>query len=303
MAYRNLRIVLIAIRYSATPFMVAQIIYTLVKKQSWLVFIPAMANGAINVLSIFTGVVYSIGEDNIFKRGFLGYLPFIAAGGYCVFLIILLYRRSNKQWMEIAPIVFFAVTFASDLTFPFLFGKDFLSLFCPTIVVALFVYYVFSILQQTKKDSLTGLLNRHAYRADICKSPEDITSLLSIDMNGLKAINDTQGHAAGDEALATLGLCFQKALRARQSGYRVGGDEFVILCRKTSLSDTKKLAERVAELVSDTKYSVAIGYSFSEDGKRPFEEMLKESDEMMYEEKARHYRETGFDRRRADEND
>ena len=172
-------------------------------------------------------------------------------------------------------------------------------IFCSTIGVALFIYYVFEILEQTKKDSLTGLLNRHAYHADTLKNPEDITALISIDMNGLKTINDTLGHAAGDEALLTLALCFRRALKSRQFGYRVGGDEFVIICRKTSQDEMMQLVERIEHNVGETKYDCALGYSYSADRKKPVEDMLRESDMMMYAVKERYYKERGAYRRQV----
>lgn len=300
--YRALRSVLMAIRYSATPFIVAQLNYTLVKKQTWHIFFPAIILALLDFFSIFTGIVFKIEEDNTFTRGPLGYLPFIVAGLYGVFLIYLLIRRSNKKWMEIVPIVFLSIALLSQLVFPFVFGTDFAKIFCSTLGTALFIYYVFEILQQTKKDSLTGLLNRHAYHADICMNPEEITALISIDMNGLKVLNDTKGHAAGDEALVTLALCFCRSLKSRQFGYRIGGDEFVILCRKTSQAEMAKLIKRIESAVGETPYHCALGYSYSENGEKAVEDMLKESDVMMYAAKARFYEETGKDRRRVKEN-
>ena len=295
--YRMLRRVLMAIRYSATPFIVAQIIYTLVKKQTVYIFIPSLILAVINFVSIFNGIVFRVDEDNSFSRGALGYLPFVVAGLYCVVLVFLLIKRSNMKWVEIVPIVFLSLALLSGLVFPFVFGSDFSGIFCSTIGIALFVYYVFEILQQTKKDSLTGLLNRHAYHADISNNPEEITALISIDMNGLKSINDTQGHAAGDEALVTLALCFRRALKSRQYGYRIGGDEFVILCRKTSRDDMSELIKRIESYVGETKYNCSIGYSYSADGKKPVEDMLRESDMMMYAMKERYYKEQGIKRR------
>lgn len=291
--YRILRGVLMAIRYSATPFLVSMIIYTLVKKQTLYIFIPSAILAVIDFVSIPTGIVFKIEADNSFSRGVLGYLPFIVAGLYCIALVFLLVKRCNRKWMEIVPIAFLSFALLSELIFPFVFGSDFSRIFCPTIAVALFVYYVFEILQQTKKDSLTGLLNRHAYQADCSANPEEITALISIDMNGLKVINDTMGHAAGDEALLTLALCFRRALKNRQFGYRIGGDEFVILCRKTPKDEVTELIKRIESSVSETKYSCAIGYSYSADGKKPIEDMLRESDMMMYAVKERYYQEHG----------
>ena len=296
---RILRSILMAIRYSATPFLVSHIIFTLVKRQTWKIFIPAIIHTLINFVSIFTGIVFRIEKDNSFSRGVLGYLPFIVAGLYCVFLIYLLLRRSNKKWTEIVPIVFLSLSFGSQLIFPFIFGSDFSKIFCSTLGTALFIYYVFEILQQTKKDSLTGLLNRHAYHSDILKNPEEINALISIDMNGLKTLNDTFGHTAGDEALVTLAICLHHALKSRQFGYRTGGDEFIVLCRKTSKAEMLKLIGRIKKNVRETKYRCAIGYSYSENGEKSIEDMLKESDVMMYAVKDRYYKEHGIERRQA----
>lgn len=297
--YRTLRTVLMAIRYSATPLMIAQVMHTLIKKLHWVVFVPAIVLTIINIVSIFTGIVFSIDPDtNQLKRGFLGYLPFIIAGFYCAFLIYILIKRSNKLLIEIIPIVFLSLTLASGVVFPFIFGSSFSNMFCTTIGVALFSYYEFSILLLTKKDSLTGLLNRQAYYTDIEYDHQNITALVSLDMNGLKAVNDNFGHSAGDEALVTLSLCFIKALKRRQTGYRIGGDEFLIICRRNSLKEVEELIERIKKNVSETEYTCSVGYSYSESGDKPIDEMLRESDEMMYAEKEKYYKDSKKNRRR-----
>ena len=295
--YREVRIALMAIRYSATPFITAMVIYTLTKKVRWFIFIPAIILAILNIISTFTGIVFMVTEDYVFVRGPLGYLPFIVVGLYSVFLIYMLFIRSNKRVMEIVPIVFLALTLASGVIFPFVFGSDFSNIFCTTIGIALFAYYEFSLLSLAKKDSLTGLLNRQAYFSDVTHDRSSITALVSIDMNGLKVINDTLGHAAGDEALVTLALCFMRALRRRQSAYRIGGDEFIILCRRNTEEEVKELIERINKYINDTKYSCSIGYSYSSDGNLAIEDMLKESDKMMYNEKEKYYKDTGKDRR------
>ena len=121
---------------------------------------------------------------------------------------------------------------------------------------------------------------------------------MSLDMNGLKTINDSEGHAAGDEALITLGVCFTRALRRGQSCYRVGGDEFVIVCRKNDRSEVEALAGRIRRAVAETKYSCSIGYCCRSDAAESVDELLKRSDEMMYADKAAHYADNERDRRR-----
>ena len=267
--YQMARTVLMAVRYSATPVIVAMVLYTLQKKTRWFIFIPALVLAVINVISIFTGIVFSLAEDGTLQRGLLGYLPYIVAGLYGVFLIYVLYKRSNKLYTEIIPIAFLALAFASGVFLPFIFGTKFAQIFCTTIMIALFVYYVFSIHQ-----------------------------LISMDMNNLKKINDTLGHAAGDQALVTVAECFMGELNSHQAIYRIGGDEFVIICRKTPQNEVEDLIRQIQEKLSKTKYSGSIGYSYSVDGKKPVNEMLRESDENMYAAKAKYYSDTRTDRRR-----
>ena len=296
--YTTERTMLMAVRYSATPVIVAMILFALIRKVRWFIFIPAIILSGINILSIFTGIVFSLDESGTLRRGPLGLLPYIVAGLYGVSLVIILYKRSNKLYTEVVPIAFLAFAFASGLFLPFIFGKNFSQMFCITIAIALFVYYEFSILQSTKKDPLTGVLNRQAYYADTEINPDRITGLVTVDMNGLKEINDQQGHAAGDEALITIALCLLQAERHGQSVYRIGGDEFVMICRRASQNDVLHLVDRIKSSIDETKYSCSIGYCWTEEGNHEIDRMLRESDEMMYAEKARYYETAGKDRRR-----
>ena len=288
--YRTSRTVLMAIRYSATPLIIAMILYTWGKKARGFIFVPGIIVAAINFISIPTGIVFALGENGQLIRGPLGYLTYIAVGVYCFILVFTLYMQSNKLMTEMIPILFLCFSFIAGLCLPFILGKQYSQIFVTTIVVALFIYYVFSILRYTSKDTLTGLLNRQAYYAAIKGNRRDITALVSIDMNGLKTINDTEGHAAGDEALETVALCFLRAAKSKQPVYRVGGVEFVIICMRTNEDEVKSLIERVEKNISETKYNCAIGYSYDPDATKDIDEMLKESDVMMYANKAEYYR-------------
>ena len=72
----------------------------------------------------------------------------------------------------------------------------------------------------------------------------------------------------------------------------------MIVCRKTPEEEVNKIVEKIKKNISETKYSCAIGYSFYPNGDKSIDDLLKESDKMMYEEKEKHYLETGENRRR-----
>ena len=192
--------------------------------------------------------------------------------------------------------MFFGFAFASGVILPFIIGSEYSKVFCETIAVSVFVYYVFSILQLTKRDALTGLLNRQAYYADINSDTENITALISIDMNGLKVINDKEGHLAGDTAITTLADCFLKVAKNKHRVYRVGGDEFVIICRRCSEDTVTGLCSRIRDEVAKTRYSCSVGYCYEGTGSKSVDDMLKASDENMYKEKEKYYQMTGSKR-------
>ncbi|MGQ9623120.1 MAG: sensor domain-containing diguanylate cyclase [Candidatus Caldatribacteriaceae bacterium] len=98
----------------------------------------------------------------------------------------------------------------------------------------------------TKRDPLTGLFNRHFFNSWIREHVQNYSalglssSLVFLDVDGLKAINDTQGHLVGDEVLSFLGETLRKHLRKDAFPFRYGGDEFVIVFPKITPQEAQK---------------------------------------------------------------
>jgi diguanylate cyclase (GGDEF)-like protein len=105
-------------------------------------------------------------------------------------------------------------------------------------------------------DPLTGLLNRRAIEKQIqlewarARRYGLPLSLLMIDLDGLKHVNDVGGHSAGDRVLRGAGAAISCTLRGSDFGGRWGGDEFVILAPHTARDSARQLAERVAARIS-----------------------------------------------------
>jgi diguanylate cyclase (GGDEF)-like protein len=109
-----------------------------------------------------------------------------------------------------------------------------------------------------RTDPLTSLLNRRAFR-DLAGSAHAAAarrsrplSVLLLDLDHFKAINDTRGHAAGDAALRTVGALLRSTARASDLCARWGGEEFLLLLPDTDLDDARALAERLRQAVSET---------------------------------------------------
>jgi len=149
-------------------------------------------------------------------------------------------------------------------------------------------------------DPLTGLLNRRAIEKRIQVESERAQryglplSLLMIDLDGLKRVNDLGGHSAGDRVLRGAAAAISSTLRGSDFGGRWGGDEFVILAPHTSRQAARQLAERVARQISTREWpnrattTASIGIVTLEEG--AFEEMpatlIDEADRALYAAKA-----------------
>lgn len=148
-------------------------------------------------------------------------------------------------------------------------------------------------------DPLTGVFSRFAYN-DVMESydnqaPEDFVAFL-IDINGLKVVNDTLGHEAGDELICGAADCIMKAVGNKGRTFRIGGDEFVVFgtMKKEQAEETLMEMDRIITSWSGEKVkslSVSAGYALaSEFTGYSIEDLTKEADKAMYEQKKEFYR-------------
>lgn len=112
-------------------------------------------------------------------------------------------------------------------------------------------------------DALTGLLNRAALDMELprffsreIQESEQNGSLLMIDFDYFKRVNDVHGHLAGDDALRQLAKILREVVRPLDRVYRYGGEEFVVYLPKTSVVDAEKVAEHIREKIAETPIEV-----------------------------------------------
>lgn len=114
---------------------------------------------------------------------------------------------------------------------------------------------------QASHDSLTQLYNRHEFELRLktaLKNAQDnneIHSMLYIDLDQFKIVNDTCGHIAGDELLRQISLLLQKKIRDIDTFARLGGDEFGVLLENCDISMAEKIANNLKEALEDFKFS------------------------------------------------
>jgi diguanylate cyclase (GGDEF)-like protein len=108
---------------------------------------------------------------------------------------------------------------------------------------------------QATRDPLTGLYNRRMLEAtlqrlaDHCRATGESLSLMMIDIDDFKLLNDTIGHAAGDEFLRSVAQLIKSTMRDNDIAFRYGGDEFVVILPATGRQDAQPLSDRLVSLV------------------------------------------------------
>ena len=159
----------------------------------------------------------------------------------------------------------------------------------------------------SESDQLTGMMNRRSFEQHMDllrkngRSPLDLT-ICAFDVNGLKKVNDTLGHHAGDELIRGAADCIEGAFGSYGRCYRTGGDEFMAILDGSHPTD-EELRDSLNSRCSCFKGTYVSGLSISigmvtgtaEDS---LDALVMKADQEMYADKSRYYRQAGFDRRR-----
>lgn len=146
-------------------------------------------------------------------------------------------------------------------------------------------------------DTLTGVWNRRRLEDAVCGEMDRLVrydqplSLLALDVDFFKKINDHHGHGIGDSVLVALASLLETTLRTSDSLTRWGGEEFVVLCPNTTLETAGLLAERLRQNVEQAKFpqvgciTVSIGIAECLPGET-WEQWFQRADEALYRAKA-----------------
>jgi len=144
------------------------------------------------------------------------------------------------------------------------------------------------------KDEVTGLFNRnflkHIAEDKIYYSKPACLSLILVDIDNLKEINDTYGHIAGDKVIRLVGQAIKKGIRQEDIGIRYGGDEFIISLPTKDKIVAEEVVTRIRKMINkmakkhkiDIKVSVGIA---SSNNIFNIEEMIRMADKQLYKEK------------------
>ncbi|MBO4901175.1 MAG: GGDEF domain-containing protein [Lachnospiraceae bacterium] len=243
---------------------------------------PAFACVLITCLAFFTKLVFWYDESGAIMRGPLAYTPHVI----CVYYALLIFAYAVYLWKVygrkneaiIAGLTTILALLGTFVEMRFALRGILIGVIAMTVTF----YYLCIHIEYFKYDILTGVWNRTSFYADLQRTASRTWgTLILIDLNDLKLINDENGHAAGDKALKTLVEVIEAHLRVGCMLYRIGGDEFAVLCYRTEERDAAAMMRDIAEHMKETAYSFAEGHAGWESG-ADFKKVIAMADSYMY---------------------
>jgi diguanylate cyclase (GGDEF)-like protein len=147
---------------------------------------------------------------------------------------------------------------------------------------------------------LTGLLNRRAFHERVAEETEraqrygEKFSLIIIDLDSFKAVNEALGHEVGDDVLRWIGRLLTEQTRAADAPFRIGGEKFAIMAPSAPPEMARAVSERIRAVVNETRLrlgrgvriTVSMGYATCPDHARRAEALFRIADQALLRAKA-----------------
>lgn len=272
------------------PFVLAMLYDKELIKQLKFLLIPAHLFLLVMITSPWTGWMFSVSINNVYRRGPYFFL-YIIVYLYGFILVIRANHRLSLQFIGSDKIYlsFLYVIFVFGSFVQVCYPKIHSTWHCITIVLVLF--YLFQRERQFKYDVLTGVLNRSAFEIQLNKlSKANYGVILIFDLNKFKEINDTYGHQIGDDCIKAAGHVIQNSFQQIGYCYRLGGDEFCVLGQGIDESKINECIQSMLTLVKEARKeypilpNISYGYSFYKKGVgKDILQVFEEADKRMYE--------------------
>ncbi len=243
-------------------------------------------------------VANSTNDGLIFTRGIFNFSSHILSGFLLAYLIFLSYRLISLKHRDDAIMVLLCVLFvvvavileATNVA---------TNLLNMTIAISCVFYYLFLNRDDNRRDALTRLFTRKTYYIDLAKYEKRIVGVISIDMNGLKYLNDTKGHEEGDNAIRCVGKAILMSIKKDMLAYRMGGDEFLITAYSSKREELDNISNKIKNIVESSGYYCSTGVAYKDKESISYQELVELSEVEMYNDKANFYKTHKIERRKS----
>lgn len=256
-------------------------------KRYKILFVPSVLNAFITFLSPFFGFIFFVDAANQYERGHLFFVFVIIYMINIILLMMVTWYHGEKRlypikWKILALSLFTLIGTCIQLIIPSVYS----SWHC--ITLAIFLLYVMLSDFQSSFDILTKLQNRSAFEK-MSKKLNDKSnySIIIMDINKFKEVNDTYGHDCGDDVLKEIATVVIRTFDRQCSRYRIGGDEFCVITRNTN---KERLEEQLNQMIIELNQirekilwlpTIAYGYGISNENDN-YQKTMKTADRQMY---------------------
>ena len=218
-------------------------------------------NTTIYIIGLFNGITFSFTDSNVMIQGPLFYSSHLFCLFYFLVLLSIIVKQHNRQ-NPMRTITLLSFMIVCCLASCIDINTNEFTLIDTILLICGLEYYLYIYMEHNKIDVLTGAYNRATFYNDIKKLGNKVTSVISIDMNDLKKINDTLGHDEGDKAILTMASVLLSVDQNNVRIYRVGGDEFVALCFYKEKENVKDYIKKAKKDLSKTSYHCSFGFAY-----------------------------------------
>jgi diguanylate cyclase (GGDEF)-like protein len=297
-AFRSLNIFCNVVGFALTPIIplaIALIFYSDILRTHKILLVPTYINIVATVLSPWFGFVFHVNASNQYFRGDY-FFVFMAAYIFNFLFLVVRTVDTGRQYnypimRKMIALSMFTITSTSiQLIEPLAYSS------WHGVTLSLFLYFLLISEFDNSFDTLTGLYNR----ATFDKIARELVSakgysVMVLDINDFKSVNDTYGHDYGDQVIQSVAEIIKDSFDQHYTCYRYGGDEFSIIGSET---DSEKIEEHLRSMTDALEEmrnrgkilpTISYGYSISPGGGRPdLYKALKEADDQMYQFKKVH---------------
>lgn len=256
--------------------------------------IPIVIGSCVAFLSIWTGWIFEISPENLYIRGELFFVNAIFnLYGFFLFIGANYLNRYRYEKEERRFLNWNYAMLSGGIVIQLLWEECLL--LWPSVAFAVFSYYMFLNEMDFKYDALTQTYNRQAFQAKMEEiQKEQMEGYLAVvDLNGLKRVNDEEGHQKGDKYIRLSAEIVNGIIGKAGRVYRIGGDEFCIFCEKISEAEMEEKMYRIdqaREQLSDAlrvpENQVGIAYGYEKCNVHDnVQDIFRRADQAMYEKK------------------
>lgn len=263
-------------------------------KLFWL-SVPFIANVILSLGSYNYNWIFAITADNVYVRGPLFLVSPVTNYFYYTINLLFLYGSRKKLHKEELLTLSLLSIIPAVLSIFQLYYFIYLTIWNST-AIAVIINYIFIVHSQTKLDPLTGLGNRVAYNeylAGLRGKSDIVLSVVNIDLDNFKRINDLYGHHEGDKALRLFARQLEDVFAGKGISIRLGGDEFIVLIDDNREEVLKQYIKKLIDTIdadnerNGLTYRISFSYGMTifNDAYNTLDELIHHSDKLMYEKK------------------